>query len=333
MVFHLIAGDSHSGRHKFHQSQNLLCGAGSAKGLNNPHSISQYNKKIIRFVHEHNEKIQKIFLLFGAVDTDFSYIHKLLNNQITSYEAFNADVIDNYIAFITQNLYHKHVVVLSIGLPTLDDVNLKRGLLNGHINHLESYQIEKLKAQLDAFHGLPNIHERTQITINFNHQLKERIASLNNPYITFLDVTSFTYDQKLNRIQDQYFTRRDHHNYSRTAPACEIINNFLRNDHTMNPPKKTITLTLVDYTFYRSFYHDLSSYPNSFLDYHYETHGKKEHRFPNQEALNTFLTDNNLDLQFYGSFHNDLNYMNKPELLSHFINYGKAEGRKTCANK
>lgn len=334
MVFHLIAGDSHSGRLKFNQSQNLLCSAGSAKGLNNPHSISQYNKKIIKFLNENNNNIHKVFLLFGAVDTDFGYIHKLLNNQVTSFETFNTEVIDNYLSFITQNLYHKHVIVLSIGLPTLDDSHLKVGLLNGHINHLESYQVDKLRNQLNSFNYLPNIKQRTQININFNHQLKQRIASLNNPFITFLDVTSFTYDANLGRIQDQFFTRRDHHNFTRTQPICDIINNFLKNDRTgqpaLLPPSPHPT---VDYNFYRSFYEDLKPFPNSFLDFHYETYGKKEMRFPTFSAYETFLRENNLDLDFYGNYHPDLKHMNKVELINHFINFGKNENRLSAAPK
>lgn len=37
----LITGDSHSNSIYFNNSIHILCSAGSAKGLNNPNSISQ----------------------------------------------------------------------------------------------------------------------------------------------------------------------------------------------------------------------------------------------------------------------------------------------------
>lgn len=40
---------------------------------------------------------------------------------------------------------------------------------------------------------LPDIYERTLVTLNYNKHLEEEIKKLDNKYIHFLDVTSFTY--------------------------------------------------------------------------------------------------------------------------------------------
>jgi hypothetical protein len=69
-----FTGDSHSGDIKFDNYIHLLCSGGSAKGLNNPNSISQYNNRIINNVN--NNDYKHLFFLFGGVDVDFSYIHK-----------------------------------------------------------------------------------------------------------------------------------------------------------------------------------------------------------------------------------------------------------------
>jgi hypothetical protein len=221
----LIVGDSHSNRVRFDNYTHLLCSAGSAKGLNNPNSISGYNNLIINNINANNYK--HLFFLFGGVDVDFSFIHNLFKNPKLNYKKFNITVIDNYLQFITNNFHNKSVIILSVGLPVLDDEHLKTGLLNGHINTLESIDLLKLKNNLSHV-DLPNIFKRTEITLHFNKKLKKKIRNLNLPNIKFLDITSFTYDASLKRIHDKFFTRYDHHNEFRNKFFTEIINNFLK---------------------------------------------------------------------------------------------------------
>ena len=221
----LIVGDSHTNSITFDNYTHLLCSAGSAKGLNNPNSISGYNNLIINHVKNNNYK--HLFFLFGGVDVDFSFIHNLLKNPELNYKKFNIAVIKNYLEFITNNFHDKSVIILSVGLPVLDDKRLSSGLLNGHINTLESIDLEKLKN--DLLHvDLPNIFKRTEITLHFNQQLENEIRNLHLPNIKFLDITSFTYNDSLKRIHDKFFTRYDHHNDFRTKFFTEIINNFLK---------------------------------------------------------------------------------------------------------
>ena len=221
----LIIGDSHSNNILFNNSKHLLCSAGSAKGLNNINSISQYNKLIINDIKQ--LKCAKLFFLFGGVDVDFGFIHKYLNNQKIDYKEFNLDVINNYLEFIKNNCYDISVTILSVGLPCLDDSNLKSGLLNGHVNCLENQDINILKQKLLSC-KLPDIYKRTKITLNFNKKLKKEIIKMNNPNLKYLDITSFTYDYKLKRIKDKYFTRSDHHNFARNIRFNKIINNHCK---------------------------------------------------------------------------------------------------------
>ena len=138
----LITGDSHSERIYFNNSKHILCSAGSAKGLNNPNSISQYGNKLIHNIKTHN--YNNLFFLFGAVDVDFSYIHKYIDNNNIDYKQFNFNVINNYLEFIQDNFFDKSVTILSIGLPCLDDNNFIKGMLNAHINSLENVDIDTL---------------------------------------------------------------------------------------------------------------------------------------------------------------------------------------------
>lgn len=220
----LIVGDSHSIEIKFHNSIHLLCSGGSAKGLNNPNSISQYNDIIINNIKNNNYR--NLFFLFGGVDVDFCFIHKYLKNNDIDYKQFNIDVINNYLNFIINNLYNKSVIILSVGLPCLDDINLKKGILNGHINFLENQNIILLEEKL-LNSELPDIYKRTEITLHFNRILEETITKLNNPNIKYLDITTFTYNYELKRIKDDFFTRNDHHNFERNIYINKIINDYL----------------------------------------------------------------------------------------------------------
>ena len=206
----------------------LVCSGGSAKGLNNENSISGYGKKILDHVYKNKQEYDTIFFAFGAVDVDFSYIHKYLDDKKLNFFEFNKSVINNYLQYIINNFSKKKIVVLSIGLPTLDDENLKNGLLNGHINYLENYALDILKKKLDNCNHLPNIYFRTQIAINFNEQLKNEIIKINNKNIYYLDVTTFTYDPSKMRIKDEYFTKSDHHCYDRNKKISKIIDKFCR---------------------------------------------------------------------------------------------------------
>jgi len=224
----LIVGDSHSNWLIFDNSVHLLCSAGSAKGLNNPNSISQYNHTIIDNVA--NNDYKHLFFLFGRVDVDISSIHHYLKNPQLNWGEFNLNVVRNYLEFIVRNFSHRSVIILSIGLPVLDDENLKKGLLNGHINHLENKKIEELENELLNAH-LPDIYGRTMLALDFNEQLKNQIHHLGNPNIKFLDINSFTYDPNLKRIKDEFFIRIDHHSFERNCHYTGIINNFLKTLH------------------------------------------------------------------------------------------------------
>jgi hypothetical protein len=221
----ILIGDSHSNFTFIDNCEFFVCSGGSAKGLNNSNSISKYNESILQKVQSTNYDVH--IFMFGGVDIDFSFIHKFIHNPKINFFIFNGDVINNYIEFIKTHFSNKRTIILSVGLPTLDDDHLKIGLLNGHINYLENYDPNELKRQLEGI-NLPNIVIRSLVVLNFNEQLKRKIEQLNSRNIKFLDVTSFTFDNSNKRIHDNYFTRSDHHNYERNKHFNEIINNFIK---------------------------------------------------------------------------------------------------------
>lgn len=219
----LLIGDSHIQNLELSYENKKMClSAGSAKGLNNINSISGYRNLIIK---ELENKYDFLLLQFGNVDIDFCYIDKLLQNPDLKYEDFNNNVIENYMKFILEISECKKCTILSINLPVLDDVHIKNHLYQFRINRIANLKFSGI-LESDI---VPNIEERTIICQNFNKKLEEYIKKLQNPKINFLDVSSFTYDDNLKRIKNEYFSKTDHHDYIKSPIISNIINDYLSN--------------------------------------------------------------------------------------------------------
>jgi hypothetical protein len=156
------------------------------------------------------------------------YVLKLLKDPNIDYIDFNLLSINGYLNFLT-SFEDKIIIVLSVGLPTLDDDNLKR-ITSRKIHKYTSdkNEIKLIKQKIDN-NMLPNIYERTKITLNYNEQLEKEIINLDNKNIHFLDVTTFSYDEQLKRIKDIYYTKNDHHNYLRNKQTSQKLNTFIQN--------------------------------------------------------------------------------------------------------
>jgi hypothetical protein len=222
----LLIGDSHCKWLNINNCKEFVCSAGSAKGLNNKISISNYHNLILEKMRDPNTFYNTVIFMFGSVDLDFCHIHKLIDNPRLNIYEFIDPVIHSYVDFIKENFSDKRVIVLSVGLPTLDDENLKEGLLNAHINGLENVDVEQFRNRLKCV-NLPDIYTRTNYTRIFNYHLKDIIEKCGNPNLQFLDITSFSYDEEKQRIKDEFFTKIDHHCYDRNNTISSIINDFL----------------------------------------------------------------------------------------------------------
>lgn len=164
--------------------------------------------------------------MFGGVDVDFSFIYKYIQNINIDYKEFNLNVINNYLSFIKDNFQNKSVIILSVGLPCLDDENFIKSILHNQVNFYEENPINILEKN-SINYDLPDIYKRTEITLHFNKILEEEIIKLNNSNIKYLDTTSFTYDSELKRIKDEHFTRYDHHSFTRNVYIGKIIDEYL----------------------------------------------------------------------------------------------------------
>lgn len=176
--YHLF-GDSHIGviNHKNIQKYELQ--AGSAMGLNNPKSISCYQERFLNIYNNIKNDNVKIMLKFGQVDTEFVYYIKMTSNYI-SFDEFAIDSVNKYFTFILNNLDIKHVIILSIYPPFLNDNHVKKGITNLHFMNdaFRNNMIDKLNSI-----NIPTINERVNFNKIYNNLLKKKCDELNIPFI------------------------------------------------------------------------------------------------------------------------------------------------------
>lgn len=220
----LLIGDSHSLRMPINNLENVTCLGGSAMGLSNDNSKSGFNKHILSKIKPQHKNF---IFLFGGVDVDFVYVLKHMRGMINNYDEFNLNSVKKYLNFIVSNFNDKHIIVLSVGLPTLDDHHIKKIALKKMYEYIEDKEEHKILLNKIKNNMLPDIHERTLITMNYNEHLREEIKKLDNKFINFLDVTSFTYDERKKRIKDKFFTKTDHHNFLRNKTIAPMVNKFI----------------------------------------------------------------------------------------------------------
>jgi hypothetical protein len=130
-------------------------------------------------------------------------------------------------------MHEYKTIILSSGLPVLDDANLFEQLFIGYralcFNGLilDNDELHRIRNLLSSS-ILPDIKTRTKYIFYFNNKLQKEIIKLNNINISYLDVTSFTYDTDTEIIHEQFFTKNELHNFERNEKISEIINNYLQ---------------------------------------------------------------------------------------------------------
>ena len=129
-----------------------------------------------------------------------------MTDKEISFEEFAISSIDKYFKFILNHLEVKHVIVLSIYPPFLNDVYVKRGITNLHFmdHNFKQNLINKLNLI-----NIPTIHERVKFNKLYNQLLKKKCHELNIP---FIDLESFLLQNEeslyLNNDQDHHISNQ-----------------------------------------------------------------------------------------------------------------------------
>lgn len=160
----------------------ILCSGGSARGLQNANSRSQYGPHILDLLARLSSTTLRppIVFKFGQVDLEFLFDLKRIRDSVTAYthtamRQFIDDSIERYAAFLAEcsRIYHGTMIVMANFPPTLGDKILRAGYVNAHIAFLnDEDDVEQLRAALIALDH-PDLAERTAMTRYWNRRLAE----------------------------------------------------------------------------------------------------------------------------------------------------------------
>ena len=177
----VILGDSHA--YHLKDFEKLQCDsipfiAGSAKGLNNPNSLSGYGKHIKENWNNIVNGKKIVAFKFGQVDCEFLY--HLRNVQVKiDFDAYIINVVKSYMNFIQSlNDDGKIICVMSIFPPCFSDDYFKTFL-----KFLADERKWDIDEKLIDNYGIPTLEERTALHARFNKVLEVEAKKHNFVYI------------------------------------------------------------------------------------------------------------------------------------------------------
>jgi hypothetical protein len=174
----------------------IICTGGSARGLNNPHSITDYGGLILGRLEALDRLLlhRPVLFKFGQVDIEFLFDMQRIRDGRTRYDpdeahGFITESVDRYAKFLDlcRSTCLGRIMVMSIFPPTLSDEAVRGGYINAHIAALDAARdAEALKRQLIALEQ-PDQKARTALARFSNARLEEACARLSLPFLTEFD--------------------------------------------------------------------------------------------------------------------------------------------------
>lgn len=205
----LIIGDSHIlALQKFNNEKNEIhqFSASSIRGLLNRKSKSKAGGKIISLLKR--KKFDKLFIMFGKVDLEWVFPHKLVNLKI-DFNNFIKETIDKYLVFINKIASNfKNIYVMGLHLPSLEE----NDMLNC-INNYRSMKNVSIKAgeliNKNLITNIGTLQKRTEQIIYFNDILKEKIENSTN--FNYIDITDELLNNENKICKNIFIAPKDHH--------------------------------------------------------------------------------------------------------------------------
>lgn len=256
----IIIGDSHSSVYRrsifvpkteYAQELNilpihLLCLGGSARGLSNSSSRSQYGNKIksIRdMIYPQIKKNTPIIFKFGQVDIEFVYNHKRIIDKkfifdLSDYIFFVNKVIDDYLNYVKFIFPDRNVIIASVFPPTLSDEHWREGYKKAGIISLTEKDRRILDEDLEKLE-IPDWEQRTVLHEIFNKILREKSSLLDLKYLN--DFTPFLQGNKVSEEFIRPQGGNDHHlDHESTFQVIRNLyeKNIFRNDVPVTRNKK-----------------------------------------------------------------------------------------------
>jgi hypothetical protein len=182
----------------------------TASGVMNPNSVTRGFTLFTERLAD-ARPWQHVVICLGEVDCGFLLWCRAQQNNLSIDEQFDA-TLKNYLTFLrrAKERAFASLSVLSVPLPTVADYQSYRSELG---------DVANLRKEITATQ-----RERTDLTIRFNHELRQRAASEN---IGFLDATSSQLDPHTGLI-DQSLVRDQIDHHLRDEPYAVLIARAIR---------------------------------------------------------------------------------------------------------
>lgn len=185
----LIVGDSHCQAYLVpheiagivHVPLHVVCHAGSAAGLANPHSRSGFGMQITKMFDRDASTIRDFglpcFFKFGQVDAEFVWVFKRVQQgkiewEAADFEQFACSAVSSYMDFVERlaNTHQltDHMRVMSVFPPTLSDTSWHAGYVNARVGRLESDLSRVVLAEKIKKLSIPTQRERTRLHALWN---------------------------------------------------------------------------------------------------------------------------------------------------------------------
>ena len=183
----------------------MFCCGATAYGLNNLKSKTQTHQKFANSINEFNGK--KVFIMLGEVDVGFLIWLKYQTDKKPLSVYLNSS-LNNYYALVDSLTEHYDVYLFSAPLPTIKD-NLTLGEVATKRAIIKTTQLE-----------------RTELTLEFNHQLEKYCNDkMNLKYIDLDEASLGSNGLVRNKLLNQ--DPSDHHYH--IPIFCDLLNEKIKN--------------------------------------------------------------------------------------------------------
>jgi hypothetical protein len=172
----------------------LLCTGGSALGLGNPKSVSQYGPMIANTLESVRSSVElmsiPVLFKFGQVDLEFVINfkrarHEVLSFKINDYEAFfeqSTTAYSEYLERVVPEHGRTRVDVVSIFPPVLSDEAIRNGYFNEDIAQREGVVREDLKEALRLMTH-PDWGTRVKLHAAYNTLIEAKTSNLGFAFV------------------------------------------------------------------------------------------------------------------------------------------------------
>jgi|GEM_PF-2481846 len=207
-----LFGDERAFRHSGMDAEVVFIGGATITGFGRRESTLATYRRVNHYIKTF--KPSNIVFKFGQVDVDLGwYYRRVVDDQPDNPASHFQTIIDRYVESILGLPSHTRQVVCGINLPSVPSpeqaAEYTSRIITENITDDALYTVYRSK----LIRILPSIERRTEMTLEFNRQLKEKCT---RSALDYFDYTDIFIDSATGILDARYAGTADHH-YRTTA--------------------------------------------------------------------------------------------------------------------